>query len=197
MTRSRRAAVAAALCALFPGCTPRAATPQPDAAAPVVSTSPPAAPAVTTSAAPARSRSQQPSMSALPRAFAALGEPCAADTDKIMCGSDGRIAGIRVPVDHALDGAPPQAENIRHESPDEPARRHGLDVAVEGERLWIRLVTCGTCRRIMGSAFVGDLPRLSAAQLKLVQRLVGVPDDKPLQTAADWRAHYRSLPITK
>ena len=81
-------------------------------------------------------------------------------------------------------------------SPGQPGR--SLVVAVEGERLWVRQVTCGMCRRIMGWSFVGDLPKLGEDQLRAIQTRLGLPASAPtLKTAKDWRDFYKSRPLPK
>jgi hypothetical protein len=160
-------------------------------AAPTVSAAPTAS-AATSSAKPAAKQS------VLPDRFAMLGEQCTPDDagahSMISCNGN-RVAGVLVPVD-TVDGVPPPSAEIIHSSPgDSSPPQRQLTVAVEGERLWYRLVTCGICRRVMGWSFVGDLPLLTDEQLRTNQARLGIPPSTPpLRTADDWRRYYRSLP---
>lgn len=132
--------------------------------------------------------------SALPRAFAALGRPCRAEAPhEELCGKDGAVAGVIVPVDHALDTPPDSAEMLLGEREAREPRPKETSVGAEGERLWVRAVTCGNCRRIMGWAFVGDLPRLDDAQISSIQKRLGMPPEVgPLRTVSAWRAQLRA-----
>lgn len=137
---------------------------------------------------------------ALPEPFKSLGQPCpgAGAKPEPLCDKAGRVAGVWALVD-TVDGVPPpQAEVIRDEplSPGQPGR--SLVVAVEGERLWFRQVTCGMCRRIMGWSFVGDLPKLGEDQIRAIQTRLALPTNAPtLRTANDWRDFYKSHPLPK
>ncbi len=136
--------------------------------------------------------------SELPEAFAALGQPCGEASGpeaEILCDTRGVVAGVWVPVDAVQDVPPARAEIIRLEPREEGAPGRELSVGVEDERLWVSYVTCGTCRRIMGWAFVGDLRRLSEVQLRAAQKRLGLPDSAPtLKTAAAWRDWYKGRP---
>ncbi len=96
-----------------------------------------------------------------------------------------------------VDGVPPAGAQVIRVEPERatnPGR--SLVVALEGDRLWFRLVSCGACRRIMGRAFVAELSKLSDAQLKDIQLRVGLPADvRPLHTPDAWRAAYRDRPL--
>lgn len=167
--------------------------------------SPPSAPAalpsVDTQALPASAASTVPSPSGassaqppLPRVFSALGGPCRAESPhEELCGKDGVVAGVIVPVDHALDTPPPVAEVLLDERGGSGPRGTHTTVGAVGERLWVRAITCGGCRRIMGWAFVGDLPRLDDAQLLSLQRRLRLPAELgPLRDVAAWRMQLRS-----
>lgn len=96
-----------------------------------------------------------------------------------------------------VDDVPPQGiEVIRDEPRRDMAPGRSLVVALEGERLWFRLVTCGACRRVMGWAFVGDLPNITDEQLRVIQERIGLPASvPPLRTARAWRDTYRDRPL--
>ncbi|MEZ4227220.1 MAG: hypothetical protein R3B13_40145 [Polyangiaceae bacterium] len=112
----------------------------------------------------------------------------------MMCSASGEIVGIWVPVDY-VKGVPPAAEIIREEPRRDVAPGRSLTVALEGERLWIQAVSCGACRRIMGHAFVGLLPRLTEKQLQSVQQRIGIPETPVLSNADQWRDYYRDRPL--
>ncbi|MBI3203481.1 MAG: hypothetical protein HYZ29_18225 [Myxococcales bacterium] len=135
----------------------------------------------------------------LPFAFTSLGGPCpkpAKSSRTVLCNASGRVTGIWAPVD-TVDGTPPAgAQVIRDEPRRDFAPGRSLTVALEGERIWVRLVSCGACRRVMGWAFVGDLSLLSDEQLDSLQERVGLPASPRLGTAAAWRAAYRNRPLS-
>lgn len=163
----------------------------PDGGAPPPATVAPSAAPARTATAPAASAT-----SPLPRAFLSLGQPCRADaTPSELCGADGRVAGLVAPVDHVLAIPPDVADKLFDTRSEQGGADRELTIAVEGDRLWIRAVTCGRCRRIMGWGFVGELSRLSDAQLVSVQKRVGLPDDVgALRTAGAWKRAIASAP---
>ncbi len=68
-------------------------------------------------------------------------------------------------------------------------------VAIVDGRVWVRMITCGRCRRVMGWSFVGDLAAMTDRQLRELQRTLGIGDDvSPLRTVEAWRA--QKLPLT-
>lgn len=136
-------------------------------------------------------------LSPVPERFSVLGGPCAPDRAEnvAICGG-GRVAAIFSPVDLAV-GVPPAAAEVVHEESATPFQR-SLLIALEGERLWIKMVTCGSCRRVMGWAFVGDLDRMSDEGLAgLAQRLRLPPDTPLLKTSALWRSFLRDKQLLR
>ncbi|MBI5547152.1 MAG: hypothetical protein HY901_25000 [Deltaproteobacteria bacterium] len=130
-----------------------------------------------------------------------LGQPCPGGADSgldrtylaVFCDESGRISGVVMPVD-VLHGVPPPRAEVLHEHPDpRDVPGQSLTVAVEGERLWIRRVTCGRCRRVMGWSMVGDLPRMRAEDLVQVQARLGLPAEPVLRDARAWREASRTL----
>jgi hypothetical protein len=133
----------------------------------------------------------------LPERFSALGGPCAPDRAEnvAICGG-GRVAAIYSPVDLA-EGVPPAAAEAIHEESAPPFSR-SLLIAIEGERLWIKMVTCGTCRRVTGWAFVGDLERMSDEGLQGLAQRLRLPADTPLlRTSAEWRSFVRDKQLLR
>jgi hypothetical protein len=136
----------------------------------------------------------------LPEPLAILGAPCPAEDAALgpFCDHAGRVSGVWAMVD-TVHGVPPrEADVIRDEPVLQKSPGRSLVVALEGERLWFRLVTCGMCRRVMGYAFVGDLPRLSDEQLRAIETRLGLPPSTPpLRTAKEWRDFYASHPLPR
>ncbi len=112
-----------------------------------------------------------------------------------MCSTRGRVVGIWVPVDAVRGVPPPEAEVIRREPRRDFAPGRELVVALEADRLWIKLITCGACRRVMGVSFVGKLSKLSDEQMRVVQERIGLGDEPLLASPAAWRAAYRGRPL--
>jgi hypothetical protein len=136
---------------------------------------------------------------ALPGPFALLGGACpdAGPSPReatVFCDGSGRVTGVWAMVD-TIQGIPPDgAEVISRMQGDGGSRGRSLVLALEGERLWFSLVTCGICRRILGWSFGGDLPKLTDEQLHVVQSRLGLAADPPLRTAAAWRKAFRNPP---
>jgi len=126
-----------------------------------------------------------------PARVAGLGEPCptAPARGERFCDAQGTVAGAVLPVD-GFPGVPPAAATVvRQESGGV------LTVALEGERLWIRRVTCPQCRRVLGWSFGGDLPRMPSEALGALQAKLGLPAEPLLRTAADWREAAARIPL--
>lgn len=63
-------------------------------------------------------------------------------------------------------------------------------IALEGEWLWIRRVTCRRCRVILGWSFIGHVASMNPRQLLALQRALGIDKDVPaLRTPEAWRNH--------
>ncbi len=89
----------------------------------------------------------------------------------------------RLPVSHAT--------TITHESSLETPPGRSLEIGVLGRLLAILFVSCARCERPTGFVFVGDLDRLSDADLAAVQQRIGLPPDLgPLRRVDDWRHAY-------
>jgi len=72
------------------------------------------------------------------------------------------------------------------------SRGRRLTVAVRGEELFLRLVTCGACRRVLGEAFEGRLDQLDEAQVLHVQETLGLTGEPAMRTAAAWTTFTKS-----
>jgi hypothetical protein len=102
------------------------------------------------------------------------------------CNAAGKLVGSWSPVD--LVRVPDEVEILFHaEHPDSKAQT-SLLVCVHGEQLYIRHVTCGACRRVVGQGFAGVLAQMSAEQLRAMQKQLGLGEDLPaLDSVARWR----------
>lgn len=72
------------------------------------------------------------------------------------------------------------------------SRGRRLTVAVRGEELFLRFVTCGACRRVLGEAFEGRLDQLDEPQVLHVQETLGLKGEPAMGTAAAWTAFTKS-----
>ncbi|APR79017.1 Hypothetical protein A7982_04364 [Minicystis rosea] len=123
-----------------------------------------------------------------------LGGPCPPDAAVYpflnrFCDTAGRVSGVIMPVD-VLEGVPPAGAEIlaTDSEPGHPIKReYVVALDARGTRLWVRAVTCGDCRRMLGWSFVGDLARLEPGDLQTVQGRLGLPRDPVLKTADAWR----------
>jgi len=113
----------------------------------------------------------------------------------VMAPKIGEEMSVRLPVFVAFDGfftshQKRRVEIFADQRSKEFSPGRSLVLGVEGERLWFRLVTCGACRRIMGWAFVGNLARMSDAQLAMTQTRLGLSPKPAMRTREAWRAAY-------
>jgi hypothetical protein len=106
----------------------------------------------------------------------------------VLCGGDGRVAGIWAPVD-VLHGIPPEAAEILRDEPLDRSdgRGRSLRVGKRGSRIYVKRVTCRSCRRILGWAFAGDLEALTDGDLARAQVRMGLPATPLLRTAEAWQ----------
>lgn len=119
---------------------------------------------------------------------------CPADADAdTYCTDDGKLAGRWVLVDTLR---PPTSAAIVFEAthPDmEP--QPSLTILLDGETLYIKWVTCGSCRRVIGHGFGGTPTALSDEQLRALNTKLGLPADAPLLDSADaWRRYADGEP---
>jgi hypothetical protein len=113
---------------------------------------------------------------------------CPADADvDTYCTEDGKLAGRWVPVDtlHPPAGAQPIFDAQHPDLEKQPS----LTISLEGETLYIEKVTCGSCRRVIGDGFSGDLDALNDEHLIALQVKLGLSLEAPLLDSAEaWRS---------
>ncbi len=178
---------------LLVGC-PKSTPPAPAVSVP---DAPASAGPATTAAADASAPMDAAEPAALPGPFALLGGACpdAGPSPReatVFCDAGGRVSGVWAMVDTVRGIPPAGAEVIYRMQSDGGRPGRSLVLALEGERLWFSLVSCGMCRRILGWSFGGDLPKLSDEQLHVVQSRLGLPVDPPLRTSAAWRERMKT-----
>ncbi len=107
------------------------------------------------------------------------------------CTNDGKLAGRWMPADTLR--VPADVEIVFDaKGPDRPPQAR-LQIATRGDELYIKHVTCGACRRIIGRGFVGYPARMSAEQLREVQGRLGLAAElAPLTDTAAWAEYCRS-----
>lgn len=158
-----------------------------------VPSSAPPAPSPAADAGASDASSKGPSV--LPEEFVSLGGPCTDAPDTMVFCVDDKVVGIWRMVDTLHEQFPPAGVALVIEQAAQGfAPRRSLALAVEGDQLWFRLVTCGACRRVMGWAFAGSLSRMTDEQLGATQTRLGLPASPALRTREAWRAVYAKDP---
>lgn len=104
------------------------------------------------------------------------------------CTDDGKLAGSWVLVD-TLQIPDDVVIIFNAEGPDQ-SKQTSLMIATHGEALYIRHVTCGACRRLLGQGFSGYPARMSEAQLRAMQTQLGLAEDTPLLDSAEAWARF-------
>lgn len=104
------------------------------------------------------------------------------------CTEDGKLAGEWVPVDTLR--IPDDAEVIFHDPGTSTEGNTELTLAIRGEdELYIRHVTCGQCRRVIGQGFSGHLAAMSPEQIRELETQLGLAEDMPvLETTETWKS---------
>ncbi|MFO7565613.1 MAG: hypothetical protein R6X02_23420 [Enhygromyxa sp.] len=104
------------------------------------------------------------------------------------CSEDGKLAGSWVLVDTLR--VPDEVVIIFNAEGPDQGRQTSLMIATQGEALYIRHVTCGACRRVLGQGFRGHPSRMSEDQLRQMQAQLGLADDAPLLDSAEKWASF-------
>jgi hypothetical protein len=114
---------------------------------------------------------------------------CPADADAdTYCTPEGKLAGRWVPVDTVRP--PTSAETVFEATHTDIEQQPSLAILLDGETLYIKWVTCGSCRRVIGFGFSGDLAAMSDEQLRAMQTKLGLARDAALNdSAAGWRRY--------
>jgi hypothetical protein len=129
-----------------------------------------------------------PELEGEPPPRAATGLPdCPADADAdTYCTEDGKLAGRWVPVDTLRP--PASAQTVFEATHPDMEKQPSLVIKLDGETLYIEKVTCGSCRRVIGWGFSGQLDALSDEQLRALQTKLGFGRDPVLLDSAEaWR----------
>jgi hypothetical protein len=113
---------------------------------------------------------------------------CPADADAdTYCTADGKLAGRWVPVD-TLD-TPPGVQPVFEAQHPDHEKQPSLVITLDGGTLYIEQVTCGSCRRVTGWGFSGELEALSDEQLRALQTKLGLGrEPPPLDSAEAWQS---------
>jgi hypothetical protein len=114
---------------------------------------------------------------------------CPADADAdTYCTDDKKFAGRWAPVDTVRP--PAVAETIFQAKHTDIEQQPSLVIALDGDTLYIQKITCGSCRRIIGQGFSGDLAAMSDAQIRDLQDKLGLGSEAPLLDSAQaWRSY--------
>lgn len=121
----------------------------------------------------------------LPGSLAELGRPCPEPLpESLRCGTTGRVSGVYADA-YAYLALPPGAESLyeRHSSDDQ---RSAVLVSFDGPTVWLQLLQCGGCRKLVGWSFVGYPADLTDAQLQEVATRAGLPAGPPLRSRVEW-----------
>jgi hypothetical protein len=106
------------------------------------------------------------------------------------CTDDGKLAGQWVPVDTLK--VPDDVEVIFNAEGPDASKQTSLLIATLGEQLFIKQVTCGACRRVLGKGFAGHLSHMSEVQLRELQTELGLGTDMPTLDSAEKWASFAS-----
>jgi hypothetical protein len=176
-----------AFCSLSIGCT---VTTKPDADAPKPNTS--AAPSDdgeldssdTDPGEPKPDPNEQPKVA---RAVPAEQLPaCPSEQGNALanyCTDDGKLAGSWVPVDTLK--VPDDVVVIFNAQGPDASKQTSLLIATRGDELYIKHVTCGACRRVLGRGFMGHLSHMHETQLRELQKQLGLGDELPVLDSAE------------
>jgi hypothetical protein len=116
--------------------------------------------------------------------------PAENGTFVVYCTKANKLAGRWMAVD-ALE-IPDDVEIIFNAEGPDSSRQSSLLIATRGDELFIKHVTCGSCRRVLGQGFAGHLSHMSEDQILGVQAQLGLGDDVGvLATGTDWASFAR------
>lgn len=125
----------------------------------------------------------------LPPPFDRLGQRCT--PGEPFCDARGRVSGVTSFVGFQDESLPLRAKSVHRESSLDTPPGHSLEIGISGTWIAIRHVTCARCQNPQGFVFVGDLARLSDADLAGIQQRIGLPPSMPpLRARDDWSRAY-------
>lgn len=104
------------------------------------------------------------------------------------CTDDGKLAGQWLPVD--LLKLPGDVHIIFTALGPDHSKRSSLLIATRGDQLYIKQVTCGGCRRVLGQGFVGQPSQMSEAQLRELQTRLGLGTELPVLASTEAWASF-------
>jgi len=119
-------------------------------------------------------------------------DPAAKGMLAAYCTDAGELAGVWVPVDTLQ--IPDDVEIIFNVQGPDTTRQPALLIVLRDDELYIRQVTCGACRRVLGQGFAGQLSQLSPAQIGAVQVQLGLGPDLPALTTPEQWVEFTSGP---
>jgi hypothetical protein len=114
--------------------------------------------------------------------------PADANVDDTYCTDDGKLAGRWVPVDTLRP--PTSAQTVFEAASPGVEQQPSLIILLDGGTLYIKQVTCGSCRRVIGWGFSGQLDILNDEQLLALQVKLGLGFEAPLLDSADAWRHF-------
>jgi hypothetical protein len=130
--------------------------------------------------------------------FDQLGRKCAADErdrpSTLVCDPSGVVSGVYAELGPPNETLPlPDARTIAKRAAHGPPPGRSLEVGIAEPLIAVRFAFCPDCTGANGFLFVGDLRRLTDAELSSLQQRIGLPPATlPLRTEDDWRGALAS-----
>jgi hypothetical protein len=137
----------------------------------------------------------------LPKAFRLLGAKCPRGVTRVLptrhhgfgqrlvCGPGGRVVAV---FGSAYQLRLAHQQGVLYRLKPRTRRQPSLTVGHIGRAIWIRKISCGACRRILGFTAMIRLDRLSPTQRLAFNRILGLPAKLRLLTPKQvQRALYR------
>lgn len=134
-----------------------------------------------------------PSELGLSAPFDVLGRSCAKDPrdrpSHLVCDTRGNVSGVSTEPSSFDEALPlPGARTVHKVVDSGPPPGRSLEVGVAKHLIAIRFAICRSCPSPNGFTFVGDLSRLTDADLSALQQRIGLPPGTlPLRSLDEWR----------
>lgn len=133
----------------------------------------------------------------LPAPFDVLGKSCPEnerDRPHLFCDTRGKVSGVTAEATPATEALPlPGARTVHKNTDFGPPPGRSLEVGVAGQLIAVNFVVCPRCESPKGFTFVGDLSRMTDADLAVLQQRIGLPPGTlPLRTHDDWQRALRA-----